>query len=832
MANRTPLKTISNMATLILVIVLTACNGGTTPTPQIVDNPTSTPVSTPSTPISAEVIFSVSLQSPVSADAKIDLELLDEVTGLSFNPDRHPMDTGGNPNNFSATVTIPVGSVIKYRYIREGNPPALETSPAGKSVRYRMARIDGNTQINDLVSSWSDTTYTGSTGRIQGTITNSNDHFPVPNVLVTAGGVQTISASDGSFILDGLIPGTHVLSAYSLDGNLAMFEQQAVVAPDAMTPADISMNPVNFVKVTFSVTAPKSDILGLPIRIIGSSYELGNTFADLSGGISAIASRAPLMSLDQDGKYSYTLQMPVGYDLRYKYTLGDGLWNGELSSNGGFIIRQLIVPNHDIVVEDAITTWNAPNSSPIRFTVKAPQNTPQSDTVSIQFNPFGWTESIPMWPTGNNQWTYILYNPQNLMGQVGYRYCRNDACDIADDQATAGKDATTRVFSAKTTQQEIQDEVTAWQWFTVSSQSTTVVSNNIVARGPDFATGVELSSYYRPSFQGYQNWAFQNIQSLGSSEVVLTPTWSYTMINSPLLEPIPGKDALWPDIIQTASSAQQYGLQVVMFPNINFGQDSADWWKNAEKSNSWWRTWFDRYHAFIMNSADLAAKVNASAIILGEPGMKPALPGGTLADGSSSNVLPEAAQLWKQTIADIRKHYSGQILWAVSYPQDLKNPPEFLSDVDGIYLEWSVQMANNSSTDINELEASFSNKLDADVKPFQEKLNKPLILALRYPSTTGSSKGCIDQNGNCLNFNSVDDFSKINRNLPVNLDEQTALYNAALSAVNSRKYIAGFISEGYFSIAALQDPSSSIHGKPAGDVLWYWFPKMRAAVSQ
>src|SRR5659263_274802 len=68
---------------------------------------------------------------------------------------------------------------------------------------------------------------------------------------------------------------------------------------------------------------------------------------------------------------------------------------------------------------------------------RQPAYTPVTDIVSIQFNPYGWTEPIPMWPLGNNQWVYQLYSPLNMLGDFEYRYCRNDQCGIADDVQTS-----------------------------------------------------------------------------------------------------------------------------------------------------------------------------------------------------------------------------------------------------------------------------------------------------------------------------------------------------------------------------------------------------------
>ena len=55
---------------------------------------------------------------------------------------------------------------------------------------------------------------------------------------------------------------------------------------------------------------------------------------------------------------------------------------------------------------------------------------------------------------------------------------------------------------------------------------------------------------------------------------------------------------------------------------------------------------------------------------------------------------------------------------------------------------------------------------------------------------------------------------------------QADVYQAMLNAVNSRTWIGGFVSRGYYPPVALQDASASIHGKPASDELWYWYPRL------
>ncbi len=110
------------------------------------------------------------------------------------------------------------------------------------------------------------------------------------------------------------------------------------------------------------------------MRIAGNLLELGNTFADLKGGLSTIADRMPVMALQPDGRYSMTISLPVGAYVQYKYTLGDGFWNAEHKTTGEFQLREMIVPAQDTVIQDQVATWQAGNSSPILFEVTVPSD--------------------------------------------------------------------------------------------------------------------------------------------------------------------------------------------------------------------------------------------------------------------------------------------------------------------------------------------------------------------------------------------------------------------------------------------------------------------------
>lgn len=821
-------KFISTVTILsFMVSVLSGCNlsfsfdSTSTPTPEVTGTPQ--PTATPP-PLKAEITFEV-IVPKMAARPSIDLEILDEVTGLALNAAVYKMNATDD-THFSLKLPLSVGAVIRYRYVREGKLSAIEYTPTNQQVRYRLFFVTGPNLVRDLVGAWNDQHYEGETGRITGKVIDAATRKPVPSLLIVAGGMQTLTTSDGSYLLEGLQPGTHNLVAYSLDGSYRVYQQGATIQAQATTPAPLSLSSAPLVKVTFNLTIPP-EVLGVPIRLAGNLYQLGNTFADLRGGISGLASRMPVMAPAGERKYTLTLNLPAGTDLEYKYTLGDGFWNAEQTSEGRFYLRQLIVPEKDVVLEETVETWKSGDSAPITFEVKTPVTTPSQDSVSIQFNPYGWTEPLPMWSVGKNHWLYILYGPFNMLGKMAYRYCRNDQCGFADDKATQGPNPSGWPVGPSLLPQSFQDEVSSWAWWQPSDIPTAVVSAEIKPRGSDFVAGFEFQSGYHPSWQSHYLSALQNIRSIGSNWVFLTPTWTYTRNNPPIIEPVTGRNALWPDLLETFTQARAIGLNLAVFPQPSFTIAEDQWWQTAQRDFSWWQVWFERYTQFIDHYTDLATVSGAKMLVLGGDWLLPALPSGKLKDGSPSKVPADAELRWRQLFKDIRGRFNGKIYWAMSSTLGMKTPPPFLDAVDGIYLIFSSGIANSSNPSEIELENGFAQVLDQDVQNFQASLMKPLILAPFYPSVDGSASACpASAQGACLTLDQLNTPGLDISGVALDLQEQVDIYNALLNTVNQREWISGIVSRGYYPPVALQDKSASLHGKPAFDVLWYWFPKL------
>lgn len=832
-------------AALALLLAGQAC------TISLFDPPSSPATATPPPAVAtitpypaAQTTFVVTIPEPLQAGESVVVSVVDEVTGLALNPTNYPLNPR-DATTYTGAIPVPVNSVLKYRYARMiGNTIIPEELSYGDPVRYRLHNAVSSTEVQDIVAVWSDRTTARPTSSILGQVFNSDTGAPLPNILVSAGGVQFITDSQGRFELTGLPIGVHQLAAYSMDGYYLPFQQGARVEEGKPTIVDLRVKPAPLVSVTFNVSVPADTVPGVPVRIAGNILQFGNTFADLQGGMSVVTDRMPVMALQPDGRYTYTIGLPVGAYIEYKYSLGDGYWNAEHDVQGGWVVRKFVVPAQDTVIEDHVQTWLASNQSgPILFEVNIPSVTPAADIIYMQFSGYGWTEPIPMWPLGvvdgYTRWAYQLYSPLNFFGAFSYRYCRNGQCGSADDNQTVGDNPAGRQTSTSLLGQDIVDSVGSWKWYE-NPETLPLVGATITARAVGFVAGVEYQPTYRPNYNFFTWQTFANTKSIGSNFVVLTPSWTVTNVSPLRFGTLPGQDPLWIDTAIMVSQARDNGLNVSIFPTPHFPPStdnsltpSDQFWKNAPRDTAWWQAWFTRYRAFLMNYADLAAQSGAQSIILGGDWVTPSLPGGLLPDGTPSNAPADAEAQWRGIIAEVRNHFKGQVLWALPYEQtSIMSPVNFLRDVDGIYLLWSVPIATSSTATKTDYINEAGRLLDNEISPLLSLLgNKPVIIAASYPAAVGAAGACVPNGaGGCLDFNAL---SRPNADISaasLSLQTQADIYEALLTAVNGRQWISGFVSRGYFMPVALQDKSASTNGKPAANVLWYWYPRLLGTI--
>ncbi len=788
------------------------------------------------TPSMVEMTFFVQVPPETPTEEAVYLNTLDEVTGLGVNAQAHEMEpafgetTAEQGLTYHTTLAVPVGSVIKYRYTRRDPYSVVEHTDTGDQVRYRMVHAATPGEVQDIIYQWSDTTYTGpEPGRISGRIVDKSSGQPIPGVLVTAGGVQAFTTADGTFLLSGLPPGVHNLVAYALDGAYHITQQGAQVASQANTEAILELTPREYVDVTFVAEVPSSTPQQ-SVRLAGNLYQLGNTFGNLTGGMNTIPARMPKLTQVDDTHYGIILSLPVGAEIRYKYTLGDGFWNAEHTTRGTFHLRRFIVPDQNVQRDDIVETWSSGEQGPITFDLTAPSSTPDNEDIYIQFNPYGWTTPLPMLKVGPHHWAYILYSPLNIISDLEYRYCRAGECGIADDAQTAGESPAGREVSITESSTYQEDRVQDWAWLEDQLPADPDLASAPSSR-PSFITGIELLPGYSPPQPDRLLDIMKEIYSLNAGQVTLTPTWSFSHQTPPVLEPRANQDPLWLDLESEIQAAKTQNLDIALYPHPRFPSSAEEWWVSADRDFGWWNSWFDQYRRFLLHYAEAAQRQELDTLVLGGPWLIPALPGGKLPDGSPSGVPADAELRWDQLLQEVKERYNGTVAWAMPLPEnDIR--PRFFQHIDQVYIQWTPALQDEESRTLEEMTQSAEEDLAAKIKPLWESWLKEdgirLVLSIAYPSVEGGSRDCLPLDGeDCVSPGTLLEPAPDLPSLKVDFRAQTRSYAAILNAIQDEDWVSGIISRGYYPPAILHDKSSSIHGKPASRMLSAWFRRVQ-----
>ena len=449
-------KWLSLLLGMVLVLVFGACSMlETQPTP------TYSPVTpTPEPEKHVKLTFNVHVPLNTPSDQPIYLHIIDEVTGADFNTTTYQLPATGE-DLYTININVPVDSVVFYRYANNTN--SLEVDYTGAVVRHRIVHAYQHTEIDDTIVGWyGQPAYQGNLGRLSGKVVDEGQN-PVAGVVVSAAGMETISDENGDYLFEFLPIGLHTIVVYSPDGSYQIFQQQAMIGTDLETKAAIQVNSSKFVSVVFVASIPADVLAGIPVRLVGNYAQLGGYNDPIWDGVGISAANAPVMARGTDGKHRLEVSLPVGAEVHYKYTLGDSLWSGEQSAEERFVVRRFIVPDHDIVLEDTVETWNSSQKGGISIITSIPEGVTQGD-VWIQFKyDEDWMEPIPMWQIEGGKWFAVLTSPLDSFVNIKYRYCLNGDCDQSPEVNADGY-LIQRNLDILPQVQNLENELIAWRF--------------------------------------------------------------------------------------------------------------------------------------------------------------------------------------------------------------------------------------------------------------------------------------------------------------------------------------------------------------------------------
>jgi len=785
-----------------------------TPTPEIqLPTPTPLPVTT--------VTFTVRIPGTTPSGSAPAVSVIDEVGGKNTTV----ILTNTSGNVWTGQYPTALGAALRYKYIRPLPSYVEEATAARQPIAYRLLHVTSvGLTADDTVATWADAPFSGDLGNLTGILYDSNTGQGVRGILVSAGGKTILTAWDGSYTLFDLPVGAQRVTTLAPDGSLRPTQGIATIVKGQTAILDLAGPDPNAVHVTFLVRLPPGTDPNAVVRLAGNISQMGDTFVPEVGGSAIAAARQPVFFPLADGRWTTTLVLHEGTHVRYKYTLGDGIWSGELRSDGSPRLRELIVPATDVLIIDTIDSWHTGTPAEVLFEVTTPANTPANDVIAIQFRPDVWRAPMPMWRVGPNQWKFMLYNPTSFSGSIYYRYCRNFACGSADDVDTAGNNANGRFFTPTLFPQDLKDSLAGWQWLSNAAPPSGALPP--IAGRPNFIAGVDFLDEWRANTLPSTLDTLKGLPGLGANWVTFTrrglaqqinPTPAYA--DDPALAPLP------PDWKAMVDQAHAVGLRVTLHPvtchYTPYGP--CEYWNGAPYSPEFWSQWFAAYEKYLLTQADLAARTATDSLVIGDFKLRPALPG-------EPEAPPDADGRWRNLIAKVRQHYGGQLgfEFLMSSSGVWPNTPAFLDSVDVIRLFWWSALTDKPAPTAPDMAAVAGSLMDTHLLPILQRFNKPLLVSAAYVSADGAATQCVrDAANNCRSF---EDFNPDHPDLAqyaLDLNEQADVYSALLTALNSRGWIAGFSTYGYNPAVTLRDKSISVRGKPAEGVLAAWYPKLQ-----
>jgi hypothetical protein len=771
--------------------------------------------------------FYVELPEPLPEGSQLSIEWVDRLNGHQLSPEYQEMEKVDD-RHFRLDVPSKKGSLIQYRYVNSGNGSNLEIGPDGKILPSRFFYITDHSRVQDFILGFSLGDNPSPAGRLAGTLQLKGSGAAAVDAIITSAGISTTSSIDGKFLLEGIPAGVQNVTIFSPAGTFEPFEQQAVIEENNVTPMDIELNPRSLVNVTFIVKAPRETPPQAPIRLFGDISFMGDSFTGLFGGTSLIQDRGVKLTRQSESEFLAVLQVPVDTELHYMYSLGDTSWNGEINPGGQPIRHSIFIDRQDMTVEDTIASWITPNYSPVTFKFVPPTGTPETDHIQIQFNTFGWMDPMDMWPSGDGSYEFKLTNPLNFSAPVNYRFCRSGMCGTTDP--SSGQEQALS-FEANSDEQVLH--ITAGQWtsWVPLADPTIVTTESITPKETGYRIGTELTNSYRPSWSSYIDPSLESISGLNSNVIIVPVTWTYRSTNPVWLSPDLSQDPSIGDIQKLTARAKEKGFRVYLMAQTRFPSTVEDFWNEFQQGQTGWDKWFDAITSFYHSTSLLASNVKADGLIIGDEAISQVM-GGAIPVQAVMNSYPEnALQRWENIFTDVKVAYAGETWLALNCDDTQTDISLPLDQMDGVYI-LNLGKISDSQGDVKTYTDLIAGILDNNLEPFFTNTGKKAWIGLDFPSIDTAYTGCVRFSNNCLTPSILNFPSPIQPNLAISLQQQANLYNAAIPEINRRSWIDGISTRRFLTVGSRQDQSSSIRGKPASDIVWYWYTSMTGKPTQ
>ena len=166
--------------------------------------------------------------------------------------------------------------------------------------------------------------------------------------------------------------------------------------------------------------------------------------------------------------------------------------------------------------------------------------------------------------------------------------------------------------------------------------------------------------------------------------------------------------------------AHKLGMKVMLKPHVDLlDKHDGSYWRAdiGFARDKDWDEWFDEYREFLLHYARLAKNLKVDIFCV----------------GTELSFTTTKEDAWRDIIKDVRKVYSGELVYAANW-DNFKNI-KFWDDLDFIGIDAYFPLTYESNPTLEELKLGWE-KWKYDIASWQSGINKPVIFTeLGYAST-------------------------------------------------------------------------------------------------
>ncbi len=177
-------------------------------------------------------------------------------------------------------------------------------------------------------------------------------------------------------------------------------------------------------------------------------------------------------------------------------------------------------------------------------------------------------------------------------------------------------------------------------------------------------------------------------------------------------------------LVEMATMARKKGIKTLLKPHIWITEANGKWRSDIDmNSPEEWDQWFERYEAFIMHYAQIAANHNFEGLCIGTE----------LYIASTQH-----EQRWRDIIANIRKIYPGQLTYAANFYKEYEEIA-FWDALDYIGIQGYFPLTQNEKPTLKELKKGWEPHVQK-IKEVQARWDMPIVFTeIGYKSSTDSA---------------------------------------------------------------------------------------------